>query len=317
MPVPDRSKAVWHWRLWKRSARGTGGALGGLTSAPGSACCQARPVEAQEASRGAAQAEGDETIVLPTDEQVEEFRESKAGELCLAYIGVMMEKIAHRRRAEEEERRRVEELRAVEVEAEEKKVEYEDLFAEDDDEEEEEEKPTLPVITYPTDNLTRACVNLKERDTREEVCFEEYRQWSDAQNRKNSLSLIVRDKLNQTFTVRAAPFDLVSDVMDRCKMIVENPSKMWVLSHDGSRMSLGLRMIDHNIMNNACLKIWEEEEWFEYDIVHKAARNGGVVEGGHLHRHRWRGLDGQSVGSFRPLAIRAPPYSTNPPPPGY
>ncbi|GMH92198.1 hypothetical protein TL16_g12274 [Triparma laevis f. inornata] len=237
-----------------------------------------------------------EPLVLPTEEQMAEFRSGRAGELCLTYIGVMMKKIQHRKMVEEEEQRRINEMKEYEEEqVEENKEEFVDLFAEDSKVEEEVKKPKLPLITYPTDNLVRACVNLKERTTREEVSFEEYREWSDAQNRRNSLSLIVRTKINSTFTVRAAPFELVKDVM--------------------------MRMIDYEIMNNACLKIWEASEWYDFQYAHESFHNASAH-----HTHTQSHVSYQPIASASAIESVADrigrleslrEYSLSPPPPGY
>ncbi|GMH92094.1 hypothetical protein TrVE_jg8904 [Triparma verrucosa] len=280
-----------------------------------------RPSEAgiQVVKKESVQEDSNEPVVLPTEEQMEEFRSGRAGELCLTYIKIMMNKFEHRKMVEEEERRRIAEMKEYEEEqVEEKKEEFVDLFAEDSQADDEaDKKPKLPLITYPTDNLVRACVNLKDRVTREEVSFEEYRQWSDAQNRKNSLSLIVRTKINSTYTVRAAPFDLVKDVLSWCKSVVEEPDKEWILSHDGHVMEGDRRMIDYSIMNNACLKIWEIEEWYDLQYAHESVHN----ESHHPHKHS------SSHVSFQPIvsvsesaqqhleALRE--YSLSPPPPGY
>ncbi len=215
--------------------------------------------------------EKEEKKALPTPLQMEEFKKSRAGTVMLEWTRAMRDRIRHRveMAAIEEAARNGEE-----DEGEVKKEEFQkgpgiDLFADENEGlvDPTPPKPTLPTITYQTKGLKLGCVNYRDKETGDEISFEEYRQWSDNENRKKSLSLILRTRLNQTYSVRAAPFDCVGDVVARSKLAQQNPDKHYVVAFDGLGMDNNERLIKYGVQNNACLRLYEYEEWLELQFV--------------------------------------------------
>ena len=213
---------------------------------------------------------------LPTNEEVALFSASPAGDLMKKFMDRVRHKIEHRNAAAREEQLMLEELSQKKKEST-TEAEHHDVVDIFGDESTDglalptlKKKKTLPTISYPSQNLIFAFVNLKDKSG-EEVSFEEFRLWSDTTNMQNSLSIILRSSLNQVFTVRAAPFDVVRDVIARSKIALDNMDKNFVLSHDGLCLDQGKRMIDYNIQNNACLRIWDAEEFDEFLFVQDQA----------------------------------------------
>jgi hypothetical protein len=168
--------------------------------------------------------------VVVTKMQMDKFLGTPACDMMVEWIRAFRERLRHR--AEMDKEGAVEEAEeAEEVE----KPEFEDIFAGETNPEFDEFKPKvskLPTIKYKTTGLKLGCVNLKD-DKGEEVSFEEYRMSSDSRNRTVCLSIILRTHMNHQFTVRAAPFDLVGDLIQRSRVQQQNPGKTYVLSFDG------------------------------------------------------------------------------------
>lgn len=238
---------------------------------------------------------------LPTDEQIDTFADSTAGVILLEFMAKVQAKLFRRKAAKEEEEKMLAKLKEEEEVEEEMPVEEEESvsLAETDSYlyQFKEKKLNLPLISYPSENLTFRFANLKDK-AGEEVSFEEYRQWSDAKNRENSLSIILRSSLNLAYTVRAAPFDIIEDVINRCKLAVTNPEKFYVLSHDRASLDPRLRCIDYEIQNNSCLRIWEEDEWDEFLVVQQIGMQEEAPRVHHNH-HDYPGHehDGSMVSS--------------------
>jgi hypothetical protein len=209
--------------------------------------------------------------VTVTKMQMDTFLNSNAYILMLDWVREFRAKIEHRKNMESIGL-------DVEPQAASRRpsIAFVDIFAEEENSEFDEFKPkkiTLPTLVYPTSGLTHAFVNFKDRDG-VEVSFEEFRMSSDTINRKISLSLILRTKMNQVHTVRAAPFDTAGTVLERCKLCIMNPHRQYVLAYDGERLDENTRLIKYRIKNNACLRLYEEEEWEEACFVQDQARGG-------------------------------------------
>jgi len=244
-------------------------------------------------------------VVTVTKMQMDKFLDSRGCQMLVDWVRAFKERIDHRKNmanirlnTESMVEEKKEEVREeVDIFEDEEVSVFEDLLP---------KKCELPLIKYPTKGLSFAFVNLKDGDG-QEVSFEEFRMSSDKKNGRMSLSLILRTKMNQTYTVRAAAFDTVYDVIGRCKLVITNPHKHYVLSFDGLGLQGHVRLIKYGILNNACLRLYEEEEWSELCFVHQQLadqrRGGGRGGGG---GGAWNGERGDGP----PLEIQTQSHET-------
>ena len=97
----------------------------------------------------------------------------------------------------------------------------------------------------------------------DEVCFEEFRAYRNVENSKKNVSILLRTKLNAQYTMRVAPFDVVGDLIYLSKLQQQNRDKNYVWVHNGMEMESEEMIYKYGVTHNACLLVYEEEEWKE------------------------------------------------------